>query len=128
MALLAWVLPIACATSALGQFRQSDSDGAKLGEALVQRWRAGVVVHAAGGPCTGIVGYVPVPIDWPEQQVSIDVAAETVSSRAGTMKGHIPDGTKQQLLGGNWNATAALLEAGDAIEATAQRLPYVSGY
>ena len=28
----------------------------------------------------------------------------------------IPDGARQQLLGGSWDATAVLLEAGDAIE------------
>jgi hypothetical protein len=35
---------------------------------------------------------------------------------------------RQQLLGGTWDATAVLLEAGDAIEATAARLPYVQGF
>ena len=77
--LLAWVLPVAFATSAFGQFRQSDPDGAKLGEMLVQRWRCGVEVRAVGGPCTGIVGYIPVPVDWPEQQVEVveeDIAPE----------------------------------------------------
>ena len=37
----------------------------------------------------------------------------------------LPEGARQQLLEGTWNATAVLLEAGDAIEATARRLPYV---
>ncbi len=29
---------------------------------------------------------------------------------------------------GSWNATAVLLDAGDAIERTAESLPYVSGF
>jgi len=29
---------------------------------------------------------------------------------------------------GTWDSTAVLLEAGVAIEATAQKLPYVTGY
>jgi predicted nuclease of predicted toxin-antitoxin system len=40
----------------------------------------------------------------------------------------IPDGPRNQLVGGTWDSTAVLLEAGDAIEATAKRLPYVKGY
>jgi 3-isopropylmalate/(R)-2-methylmalate dehydratase small subunit len=64
----------------------------------------------------------------PEHEVSIDLEARTVSSRAGVARAGIPDGVRGQLLGGSWNATAVLLEAGDAIEATAARLPYVNGY
>ena len=40
----------------------------------------------------------------------------------------IPEGARGQLLEGTWNATAVLLEAGDAIEATARGLPYANGY
>ena len=64
----------------------------------------------------------------PAQQVSVDLEAQTVTSRAGVAPASIPSGTRQQLLEGTWDATSALLEAGDAIEATAARLPYVSGY
>ncbi len=30
-----------------------------------------MIVRAIGGPCQGIVGYAPVPIEWPEQEVKI---------------------------------------------------------
>ena len=40
----------------------------------------------------------------------------------------VPDGPRRQLLDGSWNASGVLLEAGDAIEQTVRRLPYVSGY
>ncbi len=63
----------------------------------------------------------------PEQKLVVDVAAQTVTSRAGVLQGVIPDGTRGQLLEGRWDATAVLLAAGDAIEATAARLSYVSG-
>jgi hypothetical protein len=33
-----------------------------------------------------------------------------------------------QLLEGTWDATGLLLDAGDAIEQTAARLPYVGGF
>ena len=64
----------------------------------------------------------------PGQEVVIDLEARTVTSRAGTMAAGIRDGTRQQLLEGSWNATSVLLEAGDAIEAAADRLPYLGGF
>jgi len=64
----------------------------------------------------------------PGQEVVIDLEARTVTSRAGTMAAGIRDGTRQQLLEGSWNATSVLLEAGDAIEAAAERLPYLGGF
>ena len=51
------------------QFKEADPGGAKVGEARVQRWRAGVVVKAAGRAVQRIVGYMPLPTEWPEQQV-----------------------------------------------------------
>jgi 3-isopropylmalate/(R)-2-methylmalate dehydratase small subunit len=63
-----------------------------------------------------------------DQEVVVDLEARTVTSRAGTMTCETPDGARQQLLGGSWNATSVLLEAGDAIEATAGRLPYVGDF
>jgi 3-isopropylmalate/(R)-2-methylmalate dehydratase small subunit len=64
----------------------------------------------------------------PEREIAIDLRARTVSSPAGTVPAGIPDGVRRQLLEGTWNATAVLLEAGDAIEATAARLPYLHDY
>ena len=64
----------------------------------------------------------------PEQQVVIDLEARTVTSRAGAVAANIPDGVRRQLLAGNWNATDVLLDAGDAIEATAARIPYLGDF
>jgi len=64
----------------------------------------------------------------PEQELVLDIQARTLRSRSGTMQVRIPDGARDQLVAGTWNATAVLLEAGAAIEATAARLPYVSGF
>jgi 3-isopropylmalate/(R)-2-methylmalate dehydratase small subunit len=64
----------------------------------------------------------------PGQEVVIDLEARTVTSRAGTMAAGIRDGTRQQLLEGSWNATSVLLEAGDAIERAADRLPYLGDF
>ncbi len=61
----------------------------------------------------------------PSQEITIDIEAEAVRSKLGVMKAGIPSGTRVQLLEGSWDATGLLLEAGDAIEATANALPYV---
>jgi 3-isopropylmalate/(R)-2-methylmalate dehydratase small subunit len=64
----------------------------------------------------------------PEQQVVVDLEARTVTSRVGTVAAKIPDGVRRQLLEGNWNATRVLLDAGDAIEATAARMAYLDNF
>jgi 3-isopropylmalate/(R)-2-methylmalate dehydratase small subunit len=64
----------------------------------------------------------------PAQTVSIDVNAQTVTSRAGTVAAGIPDGTRQQLLEGTWDAAAMLLEGADDVARTAANLPYVQGF
>lgn len=64
----------------------------------------------------------------PSQQVEIDLAAETVRWATGSAPAGIAAGTRKQLLEGTWDATSVLLEAADAIEATALRLPYVNGF
>jgi hypothetical protein len=65
-------LALLLAAPAAAQFVETvESKGPPLGEPVTQRWQAGLTVKATRGPCRGIVGYAPVPIDWPEQQVSI---------------------------------------------------------
>ncbi len=64
----------------------------------------------------------------PEQEVALDVTARTVRSRAGTVACEIPDGTRQQLLEGTWDATGMLLEGADDVARTAESLPYVGGF
>jgi 3-isopropylmalate/(R)-2-methylmalate dehydratase small subunit len=64
----------------------------------------------------------------PTQEVVVDLRARTVTSRAGAARAEVREGVRQQLLEGTWNATAVLLEAGPAIEETAERLPYVGGF
>ena len=64
----------------------------------------------------------------PKQELVLDLASGTLTSRVGAQKIGMPDGSRRQLLEGTWDATAVLLEARDAIRATADRLPYVSGF
>ena len=60
-----------CVSPAFAQFKEGDPGGAKTGAAQAHKWKAGVVVTAAGGPCRSIVGYMVVPIEWPEQTVKV---------------------------------------------------------
>ena len=64
----------------------------------------------------------------PKQTVVVDVAARTVSSRAGTFRAALSEGVRQQLLEGTWDGTAVLLDAGEAIEHTAGALPYLQDF
>jgi 3-isopropylmalate/(R)-2-methylmalate dehydratase small subunit len=63
----------------------------------------------------------------PAQQLVLDLRSLTLTSRAGRLAVRMPEGARQPLLTGTWNATAVLLEAGAAIEETAARLPYLNG-
>ena len=63
----------------------------------------------------------------PEQEFSMDVASGRVAFGEAQVQGQIPDGAREALLTGAWNATLILLEAGDQIEAAAARLPYLAG-
>ena len=64
----------------------------------------------------------------PDQPVAVDLEAKTVGHRGSGYALSIPEGAREQLIEGAWNATAVLLGAGDAIEATASRLPDVAGF
>ena len=64
----------------------------------------------------------------PEQEVELDIEANTVTSRAGTVPANIPDGTRTQLLEGTWDAMGMLLDGADEVAGTAERLPYINGF
>jgi 3-isopropylmalate/(R)-2-methylmalate dehydratase small subunit len=64
----------------------------------------------------------------PGEPLTVDVERQEVRFGDRTIAARIPDGARNQLVNGAWNATGVLLQAGDAIEATAQRLPYVAGF
>ncbi len=64
----------------------------------------------------------------PKETVSVDVEKQEVRFGDRVIKATVPDGPRNQLVGGTWDSTAVLLEAGAAIEATATKLPYVRGF
>ena len=64
----------------------------------------------------------------PQTPVTVDVEKQEVKFGDRTIKATVPDGPRNQLVGGTWDSTAVLLEAGAAIETTARKLPYVAGF
>src|SRR5262245_2170501 len=60
------ILLVVVATALLSA---EDDRGIRLGEHTKSQWRFGVSILAVGGPASGIVATLPVPMDWPEQQV-----------------------------------------------------------
>jgi 3-isopropylmalate/(R)-2-methylmalate dehydratase small subunit len=64
----------------------------------------------------------------PKAAVQVDVERQEVRFADRVIPARIPDGARNQLVSGAWNATGVLLEAGGAIEATAGRLPYIKGF
>jgi len=64
----------------------------------------------------------------PRQTITVDVEKQEVCFGDRVIKATVPDGPRNQLVGGTWDSTAVLLDAGAKIEATAKRLPYVAGF
>ncbi len=64
----------------------------------------------------------------PQTPVTMDVEKQEVRFGDRVIKATMPEGARNQLVGGTWDSTAVLLEAGAAIEATARKLPYVTGW
>lgn len=66
--------------------------------------------------------------DNPEQEIHLDLETLTVRFGDRVFNALMPDGPRRQFLDGTWNSTQTLLDAGEAIERVAQRLPYVAGF
>ncbi|HEU4367048.1 MAG TPA: 3-isopropylmalate dehydratase small subunit [Methylomirabilota bacterium] len=78
----------------------------------------------------------PADLEWlqrevgrrPGEPLTVDVERREIRFAGRTITAAIPDGARNVLVDGSWNTTGVLLEAGGAIEATARRLPYVTGF
>ncbi len=77
---IAMVVWLVAAASVWAQFKQGEAGGAKVGESRTSQWKAGMIIKASGGACRGLFGYVPMPTEWPEQQVK--TASEEISPEA----------------------------------------------
>ena len=85
-------------------------------------------VVAATAACDDVAALMDaIELD-PTQEVTLDLVAMTVSSRAGRAAISLPESARRQLLDGSWDATRTLLLEPDAIRETAARLPYLAGF
>ena len=64
----------------------------------------------------------------PRLELSIDVAAATISYGDQVIQATIPDGPKRMWTTGQWDATGQLVDGADAVAAKAASLPYVNGF
>lgn len=103
-----WVL---CAASqAIAQFGETPSTGGPvLGAERTQRWKVGMVVTARA-PCMNVFGTLPVPTNWPEQDVK--VVDEQISATINHVKYRDLEGGIRQML-----VAVPQLAAGDKAEA-----------
>ncbi len=74
----------------------ADPKGVTLKYPTTQKIRLGVIIKAPNGPCQGIYATVPIPIDWPEQQVK--VASEEVSPLVTSRTERNVGGTVRQMV------------------------------
>ena len=66
------VLALVCCATARSQIKdEATAHGVRYGEARTHKYRVGVRITAVGGSCKGLYATIPVPMDWPEQQVRI---------------------------------------------------------
>lgn len=66
--------------------------------------------------------------DDPAHDVVVDLETMTATHRGVVYPIALPNGARQQLLDGTWDATRVLLAAEEAVRKTAARLPYVAGF
>lgn len=82
---------------ALAQFKSAAADqGPKLGRETTTRIQIGVRVKAVGGACSGIHCTLPIPMEWPEQQVKI--VEEDVSPTVRLGKNRVIGGSATQMV------------------------------
>ena len=88
---------IVVASTCQAQFGPSqEGGGPKLDKPLTKKWQVGVKVRAVGGNVAGLFGTIPVPTDWPEQQVK--VVAENVSPQVGSVTYRMVEGGVKQMV------------------------------
>lgn len=88
------LLVLAGAAEACAQFGEVDIGGPQRDKELTTRWEFGMVIKAGAEPCSGLLATIPVPIEWPEQEIKVveedfDPSAKRVAFRevnGGTVK------------------------------------------
>ncbi|RMF18645.1 MAG: 3-isopropylmalate dehydratase small subunit [Candidatus Dadabacteria bacterium] len=61
-------------------------------------------------------------------EIDLEAPAVRVPARNQEWVAELPDGARKRFLKGTWDALAVLLDSGELIEATAQRIPYLNDF
>jgi len=64
----------------------------------------------------------------PSAEFTVDLAGKRVSAGGTSVPLTMPDGSREALMSGAWDATGMLLDDYDEVKATAARLPYIAGF
>jgi hypothetical protein len=94
------LVAVVVAWPARGQFLDTTpatASGPTLGDVRTLKYRVGVEVAAADGPCRGIYASLPVPADWPEQKVRV-VAEDVSPSVKGPTYRMLDNGVRQMIV------------------------------
>lgn len=94
------LVAVVVAWPAQGQFLDTTpatASGPALGDVRTLKYRVGVEVTAADGPCRGIYASLPVPADWPEQKVRV-VAEDVSPSVKGPSYRMLDNGVRQMIV------------------------------
>jgi transglutaminase-like putative cysteine protease len=96
--LVAFALATFFAAPALGQFgAKEEGSGPRLGKTATHEWKTGITVTAIGGAgVANCFGTIPVPTDWPEQQVK--VVKEDISATARGVTYRVVDNSIRQMI------------------------------
>ncbi|MCE9529473.1 MAG: transglutaminase family protein [Planctomycetales bacterium] len=97
LAALAVVLTLSSPSLAqFGPKEEAATGGSRLDKGLTKKWQVGVKVRAVGGSVGPLMGTIPVPSDWPEQQVK--VVAEDVTPHVGSVTYRVIEGGVKQMV------------------------------
>ncbi len=107
---LAAILIMHPATLARAQSTRERVVSVAVAEPNRERWKVGVVVTAERGGASVLQATVPVPMNWPEQQV--EIVAEDISANVGRVRYETVDGGARQMV-----VDIAQLEAGQTARA-----------
>jgi hypothetical protein len=90
------VVDIFAAPPPKNKYEEENGKGVRFGVAVKQKWRVGMTVRAVGGACNGMFATIPVPTNWPEQEV--ELVNEEVSKQVRAITYRLLDNGVQQML------------------------------
>lgn len=87
----------AAAEAGIPELHEPLPNGVTFGNQVRQRYKVGIIITAPAAPCAGVFATVPVPTEWPEQEVK--VVGENLSPSVKEVEYRVlANGVKQMLI------------------------------